>query len=547
MTDYFADTHDRREPTLHDRRDADAGTREPSEAAPRAASHDARGHDTSDAGIGPERRGHWQPNAGGAGIAHERRDERRYIRVARSFQVQMEDGNVFDGVDLSQGGFAIHSPRPIRQGARIKASLLILAGGAELIIPVAAECRHSTAGEQGHTAGFEITDIAPGHLELLRRVVRASLSGREMDIEGLMAGEDPQTPRKRRSGEGTSHAQPAQRPPKPLGRYVVLFMALGLLGVVAAATAYRNFMLIEPSFAAVTAPRIDIRAPGPGILMAHDLQAGDRVERDERLTSVKNVDLESDLILAQAAQRYNSQLIENLQENLDAGTSQVSLANSARPANGESVSFETVSPEIARARIDQFETARDFQNSRITALEARESQNEIYSPCNCLVAWALSSSDGTYINESERIMTLIRTGDNDIMVEALVHMDDIDRIDPNQKAYISLPHTSGPISARVRSVALDIERQPRAGFPSWVRQQQNVASVLLVPERPLPAASVGTPVDVRFTEAPLIGTTAEWVWQGARAVGQLFGGIVERFTGADNDEAPLPDQERQAS
>ncbi|MCK2184328.1 PilZ domain-containing protein [Halomonas getboli] len=525
MTDYYADNHDRSEPTLGDQRS------ENSRDIP-------RDHGRA------ERRGAGTGQAPGAGIAHERRDERRYIRVTRAFQVQMDDGQVFDGLDLSQGGFALHSRRPIRVGARVKASLLLLAGGAEMIVPVSAECRHCTATEQGHTAGFEITDISPGHLELLRRMVRASLSGRELDLEGLMTGEDPQTPRKRGSA---GQPQPAQRPPKPLGRYVALFMALGVLGVVAAATAYRNFMLIEPSFAAVTAPRIDIRAPGPGILQAHDLQAGDRVERDEKLTSVKNVDLESDLILAQAAQSYNSQLIDNLQENLDAGNGQVSLANSAKPTNGESVSFETVSPEIARARIDQFETARDFQNSRITALEARQSQNEVYSPCDCLVAWALSSSDGTYINESERIMTLIRTGDNDIMVEALVHMDDIDRIGPDQKAYISLPNTAGPISARVRSVALDIERQPRAGFPSWVRQQQNVASVLLVPEEPLPADSVGTPVDVRFTETPLIGTASEWVWQGARSVGQLFGGLVERFTDADNDEAPLAGEERQAS
>lgn len=304
-------------------------------------------------------------------------------------------------------------------------------------------------------------------------------------------------------------------------RYVILFGAIGVLALVAAATAYRNFMMIEPSFAAVTAPRIDIRAPGPGILAAHDLQAGDRVERDQLLTNVENSDLESDLILADAAQRYNNRLIENLQEHLDAGGQEVSLANSAQPASGDTLTFESVSPEIARARIEQFETARDYESSRITALEARKANNDIYSPCDCLVAWALSSADGTYINESERIMTLIRTGEDDILVEALVHMSDIDRIEPNQLAYIALPNASEPIRARVRNVALDVERQPRAGFPSWVRQQQNVASVLLVPERDLPAESVGQPVDVRFTEAPLLGATAEWVWQGARAVIQL--------------------------
>ena len=45
-----------------------------------------------------------------------------------------------------------------------------------------------------------------------------------------------------------------------------------------------------------------------------------------------------------------------------------------------------------------------------------------------------------------------------------------------------------------------------------------MASVLLIPEQPLPASSVGTPVDVRFNETPIIGETVERVWQGGRTV-----------------------------
>ncbi|GHE20444.1 HlyD family efflux transporter periplasmic adaptor subunit [Halomonas urumqiensis] len=460
-------------------------------------------------------------------LAHERRDERRHVRISPPFKVRLADGQTLEGADVSLSGFAVRCHRTVTPSESISASLLMMAGATELIIPVRAENRHSTplSGGQGYTVGFEIIDIEPPHRELLRQVIRSHLSGRTANVEALMAGEDPQTPRKRQAGVTTP--LPASRPPRPMGRYVALFIAIGILVVVAGATAYRNFMMIEPSFAAVTAPRIDIRAPGPGKLGAHELQAGDRVERDQLLTNVENSDLESDLILADAAQRYNDRLIQNLQEHLDSGSEEVSLANSAQPASGDTLSFESVSPEIARARIEQFETARDYESSRITALEARKSSNQIYSPCNCLVAWALSSADDTYINESERIMTLIRTGEDDVMVEALVHMDDIGRIEPNQEAYIGLPNASEPIRARVRNVALDIERQPRAGFPNWVRQQQNVASVLLVPERDLPAQSVGQPVDVRFTDAPLLGATAEWVWQGARAVIQ-FGDRIYR-------------------
>lgn len=454
-------------------------------------------------------------------IQHERRDERQHVRVEAPFQVRFEDGHTLPGHDLSLGGFSFHSNKPIEPGTVMPVSLLLMAGSAELIVPVTAKALRSQSEREGksHEVAFEITKINQRHRELLRRIIRSHLSGRYAAVEDLIEKEDPQTPRKR--APRAAAAQTTTKPRKPWGRYALLMLAAFTLVAVAAATAYRNFMLIEPSFAAVTAPRIDILSPGAGQLSEHSLQPGDRVERDQPLAQVKNSDLETDLILARAAHAYNSKLIENMRERFnDPSVQKVSMAQSTTPTDGRPPSFETVTPEIAKVRIEQFETARGYENARIDALEARMAANTMYSPCDCVVAWALSSGGGTYINESDRIMTLIRTGPDDIMVEALVHMSKIGDIEPHQRAYIALPNASEPIEARVRSVALDVERQPRAGFPEWVRQQQNVASVLLVPEEPLPASTVGVPVDVRFSEAPIIDQTAEWVWQGGRAIAQ---------------------------
>ncbi|WP_043530202.1 HlyD family efflux transporter periplasmic adaptor subunit [Litchfieldella xinjiangensis] len=472
-------------------------------------------------------------------LKHERRDERRHVRLSPPFHAKMPDDRVLTGGDLALGGFALYSEEALEPGTPVDISLLLEAGSAEFNVPVQARCVRSVPTDDGqaYKNAFEITSIEAPQREVLRRVIRAYLSGHHASIEDMVGGQDPQTPRKRSNTRRST--PPVSQPPKPWGRYIALFAAAGILALVAAATVYRNFMLIEPSFAAVTAPRIDIRAPGPGILEQHNLEAGDRVERDQYLTSVNNSDLQSDLILAEASHRYNSQLIENLQESLNnAGVEQVSLANSAQPGSGETVSFETASPEIARTRIEQFETARDYESSRISALQARMSQNEISSPCNCLVAWALSSADGTYINESERIMTLIRTEDeDDILVEALVHMSDIARIEPEQTAYVSLANSNEAIRAKVRNVALDIERQPRAGFPSWVRQQQNVASVLLVPEEPLPPESVGQPVDVRFAETPVLSAMSEWIWQGTSSVVSFVDEIYKTAVNESDEEA----------
>ncbi|MDW5378193.1 PilZ domain-containing protein [Halomonas sp. HP20-15] len=454
-------------------------------------------------------------------LNHERRDERRHVRVDAPFQVRFADDTTLPGHDLSLGGFSIYSDRPIEEGKVVSASLLLVAGAAELIVPVDAKVLRDAGRrrDKQYEIAFEITRIARRHRELLRRVIRAHLSGNHASVESLVATEDPQTPRKRQSAALPSSKQPRQR--KHFGRYAALVLAALLLVAVAASTAYRNFMLIEPDFAAVTAPRIDIRAPGSGILAQHKFSAGDQVQRDQELVRVKNSELQTDLILAKASLNYNNQLIKNLQERIDSpGTNQVYMPSGDSGPSNSAANFESVPAEVARVRINQFKTSRDYQSSRIDALESRMSTNTIYSPCNCLVAWARSSSGGTYINESERIMTLIQTGQNDVMVEALVHMDDIDRIEPHQTAYIALPNASEPIQAQVRTVSLDVERQPRAGFPKWVRQQQNVASVLLVPEKPLPASAVGVPVDVRFSEAPIIDNTVEWVWQGGRAVYQ---------------------------
>ncbi|MBR9771995.1 MULTISPECIES: HlyD family efflux transporter periplasmic adaptor subunit [unclassified Halomonas] len=453
-------------------------------------------------------------------VSHEARSERHHIRVSPDFEVVMPQGEHARGIDLSLGGMAMRGDQRHAPGDWIQAELRIQEAGREFIVPFSAVCRHKTEAHQGEAplTGWEFTSIEPQHLALVKDIVRARLSGRHLDPQSMVGSENAQTPRKRKggAGAGASHKGGGGR---RWGRYLLLVAGIAALGLVLTAALYRNFMLIEPSFAAVSAPRIEVRAPGPGVLMEHGLRAGDRVERDEKLTSVRNHELQSGLILTQAAQEYNDQLIDNLEQSLEAaGSGPVSVANSSKPAGRSSVSYDTVSPAVARARIDQFETAREYQSSRLAALEAEQAQNEIFSPCNCLVAWALSSADGTYIDQGERIMTLVRTGDDEIMVEALVHMSDIERIEPNQKAFISLPHESGMIDARVRSVALDVEREPRAGFPGWVRQQKNVASVLLIPEQPLPASSVGTPVDVRFNETPIIGETVERVWQGGRTV-----------------------------
>lgn len=465
-------------------------------------------------------------------LRHERRDERRHVRVAMPFHVRLGDGHVVKGHDLSLGGFSAETSMHFERDREIPVALMLAASGIEFALPAMARPRREMGEGRRQCIAFEFTRMEPRQRDILRRVIRAQMSGRHVSLDGLVDPQDSQTPRKRQGSVATPATKPKRR--VPMFRYLALLVAAGVLTAAVAATVYRNVFLIEPSFAAVTAPRTDILAPGAGQLKDLDLKAGDRVERDQPLIDVNNAELQNDLLLSQASFDYNERLIENLQQSLDnVGNSKVSVATSSNPSGGE-LGYETLSPAIARTRVEQFETARDYESSRIDAYKARVAANTIYSPCDCEVAWALSAAGGTYVNEGDRVMTLVSTHDNDVMVEALVHMDDIGDIENHQQAYIALPNASEPIPARVRSVALDVERQPRAGFPDWVRQQQNVASVLLVPEAPLPASAVGTPVDVRFTEAPMLDTAAEWSYQAGRAMFQgvqsLWGRAADGMT-----------------
>ncbi|WP_404378820.1 HlyD family efflux transporter periplasmic adaptor subunit [Caenispirillum salinarum] len=516
------------------------GTAAPAGGAERPGDADLHSHDDA------ARTQRAEEEADETRIGHERRDERHFIRVPVPFSVEFtKDNRVLRGGDLSLGGFSVRGENAPKAGAVAEVSLLIAAGPAQLIVPATARAIRSRSRNGGQETAFEITEIDQRHREVLRRVIRTYLSGRYAALEDMVDDEDPQTPRKRSAAAAAAAAQAGEkhdRRPKPWGRYLALGAAAAVLLAVVGATAYRNFMLIEPDFAAVTAPRVDIRAPGSGVLAEHNLEAGDRVNRDDLLVRVVNSDLRTDLMLARAAYRYNERLIENVQERLNQPqVEKVSMAETAAPPEDGPVKYSLVDAEIARARIDEFQTARDFEVSKIAALEARMAANDVYSPCNCLVAWARSAAGGSYIGQSERIITLIETGDDDLLVEALVHMSQIDRIEPHQRAFVALPNASEPIEARVHAVSLDVERQPRAGFPKWVRQQQNIASVLLVPEQPLPASAVGVPVDVRFSEAPVLDEAAEWVWQGGRAAiqtaGRAAGAAWREISGAVDEAA----------
>src|SRR3546814_7804963 len=103
----------------------------------------------------------------------------------------------------------------------------------------------------------------------LRRLIRSHLAGTHLTLEQLAAKEDPQTVRER--------VKKTVRPPNPapsLLRFGGTLAAIGLLFLAIGAALYERLFVIEPDFAAVTAPEIRIYAPTDGELAPHEFENG---------------------------------------------------------------------------------------------------------------------------------------------------------------------------------------------------------------------------------------------------------------------------------
>jgi mannuronan synthase len=155
-------------------------------------------------------------------------------------------------------------------------------------------------------------------------------------------------------------------------------------------------------------------------------------------------------------------------------------------------------PEPAR----DLEAMVALEQARVIALEHRLASNRLYAPCACTVFWAAPAGD--WVRKSDRLLTLVRTGPSDLLVEALVPLRAAAGIRQHYTGFIELPHSGELIEARVALIALDSERQPRAGFPRWAQEERSLASVLLTPSRTLPSDMIGVPVHVIFSRAPSV-------------------------------------------
>jgi hypothetical protein len=315
-----------------------------------------------------------------------------------------------------------------------------------------------------------------------------------LTLDQLAAAEDPQTVRDR--------VTKSVKPPTPapsLVRFGATLTIIAVLYLVLGAALYEHLFVIEPDFAAVTAPEIVIHAPTDGVLAPHDLDPSDAVQRDEVLAQVQDPGLSAELTLAEATLKYNERLLENLREDIAKGRGGATVVSAGPGSNGAPV-LTKLNPLEARARVSELETNYTFAKAKLRALQARDAAGTIYAPCDCIVYSMRSGVGGYWVQKGAQIARLIAKGDKNVMVEALVHLNTIRGIEPNERAEVIMPTTGETRIARVTSVQLEGQKVERAGFPEWARQDMSHGTVVLAMEEPLPSSLVGHPVEVRFID-----------------------------------------------
>lgn len=433
------------------------------------------------------------------GVVDEPRDGRTYSEVVLPF-VARSDNFILQGTKFSIGGFELlQEATDVINGDQVlldhKAfarndqpfQLRINLSGFVLELSIRAGFVGTEGDDGDRRLLFAITEISPREEQALRRVIRAYLNGQIANADDVMRAMDDPT------GTGKAPAKPVEQAnssnwkPRIIAGFASVLCAVIL--TVSAISIYDRYMIIESSFASVTAPKVDILSPGIGQLELSVGPAGDLVKRDDPLFVLKTAEIEADLELSRArvafleASRDRKSRIINPRDVSALDEAQIEAVQNLGP---DEASLELLEDEIS------------LEIGRVKALELRLAALSQFSPCDCVVSWV--EEDGAWLNEGDALMTLAKTGPKHLRVEALVPLKDAKNFTLGQSAYVKLSGADELIPAVVETILLDGQKRPRIGFPLWLRKDHSLGSVTFLVDTVLPPTSIGVPADVYVTD-----------------------------------------------
>jgi hypothetical protein len=334
-------------------------------------------------------------------------------------------------------------------------------------------------------------------------------------------------------------------------KWILLGSTAALLAIVAGFSAFETFFVIQSSFAAVTAPGIELRAVDEGELVLNGVVPGATVTVGQIIGRISNPALEHDLEIETTRLDSSRTLVEQLTAAVagaPASTSvpedgvqpvaavdfsslprvpgssyRVQVLADVAPVLGDvfdgfsmrgpvpdraGLSTEAVTLDTRR-RIDELNSALDVQERKVSALNAAVDALSLRSPCDCRVYAVDVGTGDSWIGRGDKIADLVPSDTSDVRIEARIPARLVDSVRPGQEVRIDLPDGQPSVAGTVVAVVLDGEPIPRVGFPEWIRQDRAEVSVIVAPAGPIPAEMIGTAVKTRIFLEPSLRLFSE--------------------------------------
>lgn len=444
-------------------------------------------------------------------VRFEQRSQRKHVRLELPFQAVVA-GERRDGLDLSLSGFAVDGEPPADVDREVAAELIFVFHDYSVNLPVTARVIRDRSDEG---TAFEFTDISQNELNILRKLISSYLSGTIISVDGLLEPVDAQVGRKSDKPGGADGDSAADKR-AARGRYAMIGVATVAVLLIAVVAVYQQAFVVNSPFAATTAPRIDVRAPAPGRFDDLGVQPGDAVATDQRIGQVVDTDLNTELAVAEARLSYQQELLKSVDDSSEQARATASAVALSLTGGTSASDMPDLSPIVQSGRAPAVLDAQlAITRTRLEALKTRKAARQLHSPCACIVRYAAGGSGETWREEGDLLYTLVPSDPQRVSVEAQVPLSIVGSIDRMAEAQIELPN-GDIIEGRVVDVMLDGTRRPMAGFPTWVRQDQSKATVLVQPDESLAELGVGQMVDVSFTHTPA------WL---SGIFGMLFGNL----------------------